>query len=227
MRVQRYRARVPPRHVVLLLRLIQARDRARLRRLQRRHPGLAIDPTASTNLAVAEYHLGEGARLEIGPHVEVDRREGGLRFHVEDGAHVRIGEGSWIRSHLQPTIINAFAGARIDLGPRCWLSGCHLSSKERLTVGRESMIGPGSRVFDCDHHDLDEARREQTQPVEIGDYVWVASDVTVLKGVHIGSHCVIGARSLVTRSVPPHTLAVGFPARRVGEIGDRSRLPHV
>jgi len=63
--------------------------------------------------------------------------------------------------------------------------------------------------------------------VRIGDYVWIASDVTVFKGVEIGSHSVVGARSLVTRSVPDHSLATGAPAKVVATLGDRSGLPHV
>ena len=75
-------------------------------------------------------------------------------------------------------------------------------------------MGPGSRVFDADQHDLDAEHPEVMAPVTIGDYAWVASDVTVLRGVTIGEHAVIGARSLVTRDVPPHTLAFGSPATR-------------
>jgi len=206
--------------------LIQLRDRLRLRRLQRRHPGLEIHPTASTNLAVAEFNLAPGARLEIGPHVQADRRPGGLRFHVGAGAHVTIGEGAWLRSHVNPTHIAAFAGARIELGPHAWMNGCHLSAKEHLTIGRESMIGFGSRIFDADQHDLDDVRAERSAPVTIGDWVWVAADSTVMKGVTIGSNSVIGTRSVVTQSIPEHTLAVGSPAKPVGEIGDRSKLPH-
>lgn len=218
---------MPAPHVVLMLRAIQAWDRFRLRRVMRRHPGLRIHRDASANLAFAEYVLAEGARLDIGPGVDTDRRPGGLRFIVGSGAHVVIGEGCWLRSHLAPTIIVAFEGGRLELGPRCWLSGCHLSAKQSLVVGRETLIGPGSRVFDSDQHDLDELRRERTAPVRIGDYVWIATDVMVFKGVEIGSHSVVGARSMVTRSVPEHSLATGAPAAVVGELGDRSGLPHV
>jgi len=217
---------VPPRHLVLLLRLIQAWDRLRLRRLARRHPGLSIHPSASTNLAVAEFHLAPGARLEIGPDVKTDRRPGGVRFHIEAGAHVKIGAGAWLRSYVHPTHIAAFEGATIELGPHSWMNGCHLSAKERLVIGRESMIGFGARVFDSDQHDLDATHPEKTAPVTIGDWVWVAADTTVLKGVTIGSHSVVGTRSVVTASIPEHTLAVGIPAKPVGEIGDRSTLPH-
>ncbi|HXV36294.1 MAG TPA: hypothetical protein VEC18_04055, partial [Myxococcota bacterium] len=77
-------------------------------------------------------------------------------------------------------------------------------------------------VFDADQHDLDDERAEIVQPVAIGDCVWVASDVTILRGVTIGPHSVIGARSLVTESIPPHTLAFGQPATPRGRVGDRS-----
>ena len=47
-------------------------------------------------------------------------------------------------------------------------------------------MGLGSRVFDSDQHDFDAERPEVIAPVEIGDYTWIAADVTVLKGVRIG-----------------------------------------
>jgi acetyltransferase-like isoleucine patch superfamily enzyme len=50
----------------------------------------------------------------------------------------------------------------------------------------------------------------------------VASDVTVMRGVTIGAHAVVGARSLVTRDVPPHTLVYGTPAEPRGTVGDRT-----
>ena len=77
-------------------------------------------------------------------------------------------------------------------------------------------------MFDSDQHDLDAEHPEITQAVTIGDCVWVASDVTILRGVTIGEHSVIGTRSLVTRDIPPHTLAYGQPATPKGAIGDRT-----
>ena len=83
------------------------------------------------------------------------------------------------------------------------------------------MIGPGSRVFDSDQHDLDGDRPEQSAPVKIGALSWVSSDVTVLKGVEIGPHCIVGTRALVGASLPPHTLAYGIPAEPRGAVGER------
>ena len=187
-----------------------------------RHRGLEIHPTASSNLAAAHYDLAEGARLRIGADVVTERLAGALHFSLGPGAEVSIGEGTWLRTDLGPVHIVAFDGARITLGALGFLNGCQLSAKRELRTGRRAWIGPGSRVFDSDQHDLDSEHPEVAQAVTIGDCVWVASDVTILRGVTIGEHSVIGARSLVVRDIPPHTLAFGQPATPHGVIGDRS-----
>jgi acetyltransferase-like isoleucine patch superfamily enzyme len=210
--------------VVLLLRALQAVDRLKLRALPLLHPGLEIDPSASSNLAHAHYRLGPGAQLRIGPGVVTERNRGLLWFTLGAGARVEIGPGAWLRTELGPIHIVAFEGATLTLGPEAFLNGCHLSAKRSLTLGRRAWVGPGSRVFDADQHDFDAEHPEVVAPVVIGDYAWVASDVTVLRGVTIGEHAVIGARSLVTRDVPPHSLAFGSPATVRGRVGDRSRV---
>lgn len=187
-----------------------------------RHRGLEIHPTASSNLAAARYDLAEGARLRIGADVVTERLAGALHFSLGPGAEVSIGEGTWLRTDLGPVHIVAFDGARITLGALGFLNGCQLSAKRELRTGRRAWIGPGSRVFDSDQHDLDSEHPEVAQAVTIGDCVWVASDVTILRGVTIGEHSVIGARSLVIQDIPPHTLAFGQPATPRGVIGDRS-----
>ncbi len=209
----------------MLLKAIQRFDRLRLRRLAALHPGLSIDPAASTNLASAHFALAPGARLTIGPRVHTERRAGGLHVSVAEGAQVEIGADTWLRSDLGAVRIFAFPGARIRIGSEGFLNGCHLSSKASLEIGQRVWIGPGTRVFDADQHALDAARAEQIAPVRIGDHCWIAADVTVLRGVEIGAHCVVGARSLVTASLPPHSLAYGHPAAVHGAIGDRSRVP--
>lgn len=207
--------------VLLLLRGIQAWDRLRLRRLMRRHPGLRIDPSASTNLAVARFELAAGAVLVIGPDVVTERLPGELCFHVAAGGRVEIGRGTWLRCEVEKIRLVAYSGARLTLGDECFLNGCQLSAKERVEVGVGAMIGPGCRVYDSDQHPLDEETPEQSKPVEIGECAWVASDVTVTKGSVIGAHSVIGTRSLVTGRIAPHTLAYGVPATPRASVGNR------
>ncbi len=208
----------------LRLKTIQRFDRWTLRRRHAQFPGLQLDPASSTNFSSSHFAIAEGGRLEIGPRVYTERRSMGVHISVAEGASVEIGADTWLRSDIAPCIIFAFPGARIRIGREGFLNGCHLSAKSTMMIGDRVWIGPGSRVFDADQHDLDADRVEKIEPVTIGDHVWVASDCTILRGVEIGEQSVIGTRSTVTKSMPPHTLAVGSPARAQGKIGDRTNV---
>ena len=54
--------------------------------------------------------------------------------------------------------------------------------------------------------------------VHLGRNVWIASNVTVLPGAHIGDNAIIGAGSIVTKDVPANIIAMGSPAKIVREI---------
>lgn len=210
------------RALVLWLRLVALVDRLRLRFVLARHPGLEIHPEAGRELALARFDLAPGARLRIEAGVVTERRPGALCFELGPDAEVVIGAGTWLSVRVDPVLLSAYAGARLRIGEGNFLNGCQISCKERVSTGRHTWIGPGSRIYDADQHDFDADRPERSEPVTLGDHVWVASDVTILRGVRIGDHAVIGTRSLVTRDVPAHKLAYGIPARVRGEVGDRS-----
>ncbi len=214
---------MPPPLAVARLKAIQAWDRLQLRALAVRHPGLALAGGASSNFAVARYALAPGARLRIDAGAVTDRIPGALSISLGPGALVEIGAGTWLRTAVGPLFLVAFEGARLQIGPECLVNGCHLSAKRELAIGRRVSIGVGTRVFDADQHDLDDEHPELCEPVSIGDCAWIASDVTVLRGARIGPHSVVGARSLVSGEIPPHSLAYGSPARVRGPVGDRFR----
>ena len=65
---------------------------------------------------------------------------------------------------------------------------------------------------------MDQPRVERS--VVIGDDVWLGARVIVVAGVEIGDGCIIGASSVVTRSIPAGSIAVGNPARVVGRRGE-------
>jgi len=56
-------------------------------------------------------------------------------------------------------------------------------------------------------------REHQYKPIVIGDNVWIASRATILSGVTIGDNSVIAAGALVTKDIPPNSLAMGVPAK--------------
>ena len=208
----------------LRLKTIQRVDRWRLRRRGAAHPGLELDPSASTNLVSSRFEVAESGRLVIGPRVYTERLSRGVLISVAEGASVEIGADTWLRTDLAPVRIYAYPGAHVRIGREGFQNGCHVSAKARVDIGDRAWIGTGTRIYDADQHDLDADRRERIEPVTIGEHCWIASDVTVLRGVVIGEQSVIGARSIVTRSMPPHTLAIGSPAEPTGKVGDRTNL---
>jgi serine acetyltransferase len=206
-----------------LLRALQLRGRLRLRLVGWLHPGIEVHPEASPNLGWARFQVAPGARLRIARGVVTEHRPGALSFEIGPGAEIEVGEGVWLRTEIAPIHLAAHEGARLRIGPESILSGCQLSAMQRIELGRRAWVGPGTRVFDSDPHDLDAEHLRSPAPVTIGDHAWVAADCTVLKGVTIGAHAVVGTRSLVNRDVPPHTLVFGQPAEPRGPVGDRSQ----
>ena len=65
---------------------------------------------------------------------------------------------------------------------------------------------------------------ESAKPIKIGNDCWLAGNVTVIGGVTIGDGCVIGAGSVVTRDIPPNSLAVGNPCRVIRKITEKDKI---
>jgi len=61
--------------------------------------------------------------------------------------------------------------------------------------------------------ELKRNERPENSKVIINDDCWVGNNVVVLSGVEIGKGCVIGAGSIVTKSLPPYSICVGNPAK--------------
>jgi acetyltransferase-like isoleucine patch superfamily enzyme len=215
---------VPLREAVrrAVLRALFAWDRLHLAWLRWLVPGLHVHASATPAFASARYVIEPGGKLSIGARAATERRPGALSFLVHAGGEIVIEEGAWLRTEVGPIVLAAYPGAKLVVGPEVLLNGCTVSAKREVVIERKAMVGPGSRVYDADQHDLDGEEREVVAPVRIGELAWIASDVTVMRGVTIGAHAVVGARSLVTRDVPPHTLAYGTPAEPRGKVGDRT-----
>ncbi len=108
----------------------------------------------------------------------------------------------------------------------------HISAAELVEIGDHTLIA--SRVFITDHshgvYDQPDAgsrpevipvnRPIVARPVRIGRNVWLGEQVCILPGVTIGEGAVVGANSVVTRDVPPRTIAAGNPARVIRRFDD-------
>ena len=82
-----------------------------------------------------------------------------------------------------------------------------------MRIGADCSLGPYTNILDNDFHSIEDRRRiPESQPVLIGDNVWIGSRVIILPGITIGNDAVVGAGAVVTRDVPPRTVVAGNPA---------------
>lgn len=160
--------------------------------------------------------------LLVAPGVQIGR---GLRLRVEPGSRVVLGPGCEVDDGVT---LAASRGARLALGPRVFV-GHHatLAARESLTVGAGTFLAELVSVRDHDHDpDAPPASgQNRVAPVAIGDDCWLASKVTVTRGVRIGDRVVVGANAVVNRSLPDDSRAVGVPARALGASSEGPRAP--
>ena len=105
-----------------------------------------------------------------------------------------------------------------------------------ITVGDNVLIGPNVTLASPMHPLLPEERNvrqredgsiynlEYAKPIVIENDCWLAANVVVCGGVTIGEGSVIGAGSVVTRSIPPHSLAAGSPCRVIRQLTEQNRM---
>ena len=120
--------------------------------------------------------------------------------------------------------VNPYDGGAGDgeivIGDYCVLStGVRIRSALSVRIGDNVMFAENCFVTDADWHDhyhrIYPGKREA---VRIGNNVWLGDSVTVCKGVSIGDNCIVGASSVVTRDLPPNTIAAGNPAKPIGTL---------
>jgi maltose O-acetyltransferase len=103
-------------------------------------------------------------------------------------------------------------------------------------IGDNVMFGPNVTLATPVHPLLPEERNvrqhedgsyyclEYAKPITIGKDCWIAANVVICGGVTVGEGCVIGAGSVVTRDIPPHSLAAGNPCRVIRELTEKDRM---
>ena len=105
-------------------------------------------------------------------------------------------------------------------------SGVFLDTNE-INIGKHALIGPKSGLYGAIHPFDVEARNEgieKAKTINIGDGAWLGGKVTVVPGVSIGKHSVIGAGSVVTKDIPDDGVAVGNPCRVIRKITEDDKI---
>ena len=132
----------------------------------------------------------------MGEHVHVD-----IDFHCEYGRNIHLGDN---------VIINM---------------NCTFVDNNRIDVGNRVLIASDVKIYTATHSTDPSVRNYSdnqnpafwcntySKPVRIGDEVWIGGGAILLPGVTIGKGSVVGAGAVVTKDIPPYTVAVGNPAR--------------
>jgi maltose O-acetyltransferase len=120
------------------------------------------------------------------------------------------------RSHVEAPLYCDY-GANTRIGARVFVNmGCVFLDAAAIVLGDDVQLGPCVQLLTSDHP-RDAAERvaglESALPITIGERAWLGGGVIVLPGVTIGADTVIGAGSVVTRSVEPGVVAAGNPCR--------------
>lgn len=124
---------------------------------------------------------------------------------------------------LQPDVFFNYShywtpGPSMIFGERVFIGrGCEFNIRERLEVGDDCLIASCCTFVDTNHGRASgssmNAQPLESAAIKLGRNVWLGAGCTVLKGVHIGDGAVIGAGSVLTRSVPAGSVWAGVPAR--------------
>jgi len=152
--------------------------------------------------------------VTFGAHCDV---RSGVRLTVARGATVAFGRGCVLDHGFTLEAVGRIAvGDRTVFGHHCTVA-----ADDSVVIGRDCLIGELVSIRDHDHAFdrvdvpiLDQGRR--TQPIVIGDDVWIGGKATITAGVTIGDGAVVGAHAVVTHDLPAGSIAVGVPARVIG-----------
>lgn len=112
----------------------------------------------------------------------------------------------------------------ITVGDNVKISNSVLFSANSITIGHNTVINSGCKIFDTDFHSSNPQYRLNgnthvpTKPVKIGENVFIGMNVTVLKGTTIEDGAVIGAGSVVTKDIPSNEVWAGNPAHFIKKL---------
>ncbi len=183
-----------------------------------------------------QYYIFKGIRIIVrhlwyypntlsafywGINVSKCKFHGRTRFTKHPDSEITIGNNCTFNSSFRSNLIGVYSpcmfstlktNAKLSIGSNCGFSGTCIGAALDITIGNGVRCGANTLITDTDWHSED-YRVGPDQPVTIEDNVWLGYGVKVLKGVTIGKNSIIGAGSIVVKSIPQNVVAAGNPCR--------------
>ena len=126
------------------------------------------------------------------------------------------------------TILFAKGNSTIVIGDHAGISNTAIVALDRIEIENDVMIGAGCKIYDHDFHSVHYEERMKTEdsdvktkPVKIKMGAFVGAHSIILKGVTVGEKSVVGAGSVVTKSIPDNEIWAGNPAKFIRKIDSR------
>lgn len=152
-----------------------------------------------------------------------------LPFDIRNRRNIKIGKNftTGFGCRLEAFPLNDANEICITIGENVQINDyVHIGAVGSIVIGDNVLMASKIYISDHNHGSYDELisdhpmsipmeRKAICKPVVIGNNVWLGESVCVLPGVTIGDGCVIGALSVITKSIPPYSIAVGSPAKVV------------
>ena len=148
-------------------------------------------------------------------------------YEIEGKKYISVENNIRIKPRLHMSAISEHNGLRfnpeIKIGSNVSINyDVHIACINKVAIGNGCLLA--SKVFITDHFHGDssqqsmsippnERRLTSKGPVVLEENVWVGENVAIMPGVTIGRNSIIGANSVVTKDIPPYSVAVGAPAR--------------
>lgn len=125
-----------------------------------------------------------------------------------------VGDGTFIEPPFLPDY-----GCNVSIGKNCFMNfGFTVLDTSLVIIGDRVQFGPNVHIYTAGHETSVLSRIKFVEfghPIRIEDDCWIGGNVIILPEVTIGRGCTIGAGAVVTKSIPPYSVALGSPARVV------------
>lgn len=141
--------------------------------------------------------------------------------NVELQEDVVIGKNAWFEAPGGKIIV----GCGTQIG-----RNTTISSHKKISIGKNCLISYNVSILDTDHNVFSKmspmkSGMSESREIIIEDDCFIGAHSFILKGVHLGRHCVVGANSVVTKSYPAGSVIAGNPAKKIKNVNHRLQLP--